>query len=184
MSDWEKNLDLARSDYAAVLDAKEEIFAKESEFAKTAWEGVLAAARDEFDTKISAVLGTIEKATATKKANIQAMYDELLAKIESLHEKKEHHHHHHDIKFGHHDEHAKHELRKALDDKLAAIQKRCKAQEAEIKAFGPAIRARFADELDKEDKRFKKVTHATAAECTAAIDVEEAAIQKSTFGYD
>ena len=182
MADWEENLALARSDYAAVLDAKEEIFAKESEFAKTAWEGVLAAARDEFDAKISAVLGTIEKATATKKANIQAMYEQLLAKIETLHEKKEHHHH--DIKFGDHDEHAKHELRKALDDKLAAIQKRCNAQEAEIKAFGPAIRARFADELDKEDKRFKKVTHATAAECTAAIDVEEAAIQKSTFGYD
>ena len=182
MADWEENLALARSDYAAVLDAKEEIFTKESEFAKTAWEGVLAAARDEFDTKISALIGAMEKASAGKKAAIQAMYDELLEKIETLHEKKEHHHH--DIKFGHHDEHAKHELRKALDDKLAAIQKRCKAQEAEIKAFGPAIRARFADELDKEDKRFKKVTHATAAECTAAIDVEEAAIQKSTFGYD
>ena len=108
------------------------------------------------------------------------MYDELLEKIETLHEKE----HHHDIKFGHHDEHAKHELRKALDDKLAAIQKRCKAQEAEISAFGPAIRAKFADELDKEDKRFKKVTEATAAQCTAAIDVEEAAIAKTTFAYD
>ena len=75
-------------------------------------------------------------------------------------------------------------IRKALDDKLAAIQKRCKAQEAEINAFGPAIRARFADELAKEDKRFKKVTEATAAQCTAAIDVEEAAISKTTFAYD
>ena len=184
LSDWEKNLALAKSDYAAVLDAKEEIFARESEFAKKSWEGVLAAARDEFDTKISALIGAMEKASAGKKAAVQAMYDELLEKIETLHEKKEHDKHHHDIKFGHHDEHAKHELRKALDDKLDAIQKRCKAQEAEINAFGPAIRARFADELAKEDKRFKKVTHATAAQCTAAIDDEEAAISKSTFAYN
>ena len=180
LADWEENLALARSDYAAVLDAKEETFAQESAFTKKLWEGVLAAARDEFDTRISAIVDTMDKATAQKKATIQVMYDELLEKIETLHEHK----HHHDIKFGDHDEHAKHELRQALDDKLAAIQKRCKAQEAEISAFGPAIRARFADELDKEDKRFKKVTEATAAQCTAAIDVEEAAIDKSTFAYD
>ena len=33
LADWEENLALARSDYAAVLEAKEDTFAKESEFA-------------------------------------------------------------------------------------------------------------------------------------------------------
>ena len=70
MADWEENLALARSDYAAVLDAKEDTFAKESDFAKTAWAGVLAAARDEFDTRITAITDRMAKATAGKKASI------------------------------------------------------------------------------------------------------------------
>ena len=66
------------------------------------------------------------------------MYDELAAQIDSLYAKHE----------------TKKALKKALDEKRAAIDLRCQKTSDLIKQKAPQIRTRFANELDKENKRF------------------------------
>lgn len=96
------------------------------------------------------------------------MYDELAAQIDSLYAKHE----------------TKKALKKALDEKRAAIDLRCQRTSDLIKQKAPQIRTRFANELDKENKRFWAVSKAKAAQCDAAVSQERWAIEKSTKDLD
>ena len=166
--EWEESLATARSEYAGILAAKEDAFDAASGFASASWDAALAAARDEFELKISGVMDRMSAATADKKAAVQAMYDELAAKIDDLHAKHE----------------TKKALKAALDEKRAAIALRCKQSEDEIKKFGAKVRSDFAGEMDKENTRFWGASKSNASECSAAISQERWAIKESTQAYD
>lgn len=153
LDDWEASLDLARLEYADTLQAKEDAFESASGFASASWDAALAAARDEFDLKISNIMNRMSAATADKKAAVQAMYDELAAKIDELYAK-------HDTKKA---------LKAALDEKRAAIALRCQKAEDEINKFSLKVRSEFTGEMDKENKRFWGVSKANASQCSAAI---------------
>ena len=107
-------------------------------------------------------------ATADKKAAVQAMYDELAAKIDELYAKHE----------------TKKALKAALDEKRAAIALRCQKAEHEIEEFGHKVRNEFTGEMDKENMRFQRASRANAEQCEAAISQERWAINDSTQAYD
>ena len=168
LGDWESELAGTRDYVDQLLAEKETNFAEANGFATSSWEAALAAARDEFDTRITGLLDTMAAQTAEKQAAVQAMYDDLAAQIENLYAKHE----------------TKKALKRALDEKRAAIDQRCQRTTDEIKLYGPQIRSQFANELDKENKRFWAVSKAKASQCDAAVSQERWVIQKSTKALD
>ena len=53
-----------------MLEAKEAAFTTASNFASASWDAAVAAARDEFDTKVSSIIDRMSAATAEKKASV------------------------------------------------------------------------------------------------------------------